>query len=256
MTPPLLRPDWVAPPGVHAVMTLRGGGVGTAPYDSFNLSVGVGDDAWAVAENRARLRAAVGAPLVWPRLVHGATVLRLHAGCDEHPETPADAAWTSDTGVACLVTAADCLPVFMALRNGSAVAVAHAGWRGLAAGVLQATVHAVCDGTGAAPDQLQAWLGPCIGPRQFEVGADVLQGFGADAAGSPAARHFMPRSQEVLASPRWLADLRGLAGDALRGCGVRQIGASRECTVEDRSRFFSYRRDRITGRHAAVIWRG
>jgi YfiH family protein len=250
----LLQPEWPAVPGVSAAMSLRAGGVSAPPFDSCNISRGVGDAPEAVAENRRRFAAQLGAQPVWMRLVHGAQVLRLVEGGPEHPETPADAAWTTARGIACTVTAADCLPVFFALRDGSAVGAVHAGWRGLASGVLEATLQAICAGTGARPGDVQAWLGPCIGPRQFEVGADVRLAFGAGEFQAASARHFRSRPLPD-GSPRWLADLRGLAHDRLLAADVAHISASTACTVEDPSRFFSFRRDRVTGRHAAAIWR-
>ncbi len=250
---PVLRPDWPYLPGVHAAISTRAGGVSAAPFDSLNLSVSVGDDPAAVAENRARWAAALGHSPVWLHLVHGAQVLRLHAGGPEHPAAHADAAWTTDAGVVCQVTAADCMPVLFALRDGRAVGAAHVGWRGLAAGILEATAHAICAGTGATPNDVQAWLGPCIGPQAFEVGADVLLAFGCDPDG-PADPRFVhhPRSD---GSPRWLADLPTLAIQRLQLAGVRHITRSRLCTVADRLRFFSFRRDGRTGRLAAAIWR-
>jgi YfiH family protein len=250
---PVLQPDWAPPPGVRAAMSTRAGGVSLAPYDGLNLSVGVGDDPAAVAENRARWAAALGHPPVWLHLVHGRHVLRLQAGGTEHPSTPADAAWTTDAGVVCQVTAADCLPVLFALRDGTAVGAAHAGWRGLAAGVLEATVAAICEGTGAAPDTVQAWLGPCISPEAFEVGDDVLHAFGCDPVANADPRfHSRPRGD---GSARWLADLPALATQQLRAAGVQHITPSGLCTVADASRFFSFRRDGRTGRLAAAIWR-
>lgn len=241
------------PPGVQAAMSTRAGGVGAAPFDSLNLSRGVGDDPQVVEENRARWTAALGLRPVWLQLVHGAHVLRLHAGGPEHPTTRADAAWTSEAGVVCQVSAADCMPVLFALRDGSAVGAAHAGWRGLAAGVLEATAGAICAGTGAQPDELQAWLGPCIGPTAFEVGADVLQAFGAGPQDAVDPR--FQRSQGRDGAVRWLADLPALATQRLQAAGVRRITPSGLCTVGDALRFFSYRRDQRTGRMAAAIWR-
>jgi YfiH family protein len=251
--PPLLRPDWPALPGVIAGMSQRAGGVSEGPWASLNLGGAVGDDPAAVAENRARFTAALGAQPVWLQQVHGARVVRLRADAVDSPLPAADAAWTSDPGVACAVLVADCLPVLMALRDGRAVAAAHAGWRGLAAGVLEATVQALCAGTGAAPRDIVAWLGPCIGPRQFEVGADVLAAFDqAPAAPDGALFVSRPRSD---GSPRWLADLPRLARERLQGAGVELVSEAGACTVEDASSFFSFRRDGITGRHAAAIWR-
>lgn len=251
---PLLRPDWPAPPGVGAAMSLRAGGVSAPPWDSLNLSFNVGDDPEAVAHNRARFAAALEARPVWLNLVHGTQVLRLTAQTEDCPAAPADAAWTTERGVACTVTAADCLPVLLALRDGSAVAAAHAGWRGLAAGVLQASVQAMCQGTGARPADVQAWLGPCIGPKHFEVGADVLAAFGLTPAQAGAAAGFVPRPRPD-GSARWLADLPRLARQRLAAAGVARIAGSPACTVQEASRFFSFRRSRVTGRMAAAIWR-
>lgn len=249
-----LLPDWPAPPGVRALMTLRGGGVSAPPFDSFNLSVGVGDDPAAVQVNRSRFLARLGAQPTWLRQVHGDAVLHITADTPEHPDEPFDAAWTREPGRACMVGAADCMPVLFATLDGQAVAAAHAGWRGLAGGVLQATLRALCKGQGVQPAQVQAWLGPCIGPRQFEVGADVLQAFGQDPA-HPDPAFFVPRARAD-GSPRWLAHLPALAEQLLRAAGVQRISASRACTVEDPSRFFSFRRDGRTGRMVAAIWRG
>ena len=143
---------------------------------------------------------------------------------------------------------ADCLPVLFAAPGARGVGAAHAGWRGLAAGVLEATVQALCDAAGCAPQELSAWLGPCIGPRQFEVGADVL-----DAFGPAADRHFQLRPRAD-GAPRWLADLPALARDRLQAAGVARISGGAWCTVEEPSRFFSFRRDRVTGRMAAAVW--
>ncbi len=254
----LLRPDWAPVPGVVAAMSLREGGVSQGAWASLNLGAAVGDADSAVQANRARYSAALGAVPVWLRQVHGVQVLRLGA---EHRaggpvQAAADAAWTTERGLACSVLVADCLPVLLALRDGSAVAAAHAGWRGLAGGVIEATVAVLCAGTGAAPQAIQAWLGPCIGPHQFEVGADVLQAFGASVQSDPSGpqNRFRPRPRPD-GNPRWLADLAGLAHDRLAALGVERISSCGACTVESPSRFFSFRRDGVTGRHAAAIWR-
>jgi polyphenol oxidase len=246
----LLRPVWPAPSQVGALMSIRAGGVSSGPYASLNLGRSVGDDAAAVAQNRARFVAAIGARPVWLHLVHGAAVLHISNDNIDTAPPPADAAWTSQRGVAVVVQAADCLPVLFSLRDGRAVAAAHAGWRGLAAGVLQATVQALCAGTGAAPADVIAWMGPCIGPRQFEVGADVLAAFGEVGTDS----HFRPKPRAD-GSARWLADLPQLARAQLLAAGVQQISSDDSCTFEDASRFFSFRRDGITGRMAAAVWR-
>ncbi len=234
-------------------MSLRGGGVSPAPWDSLNLGLGVGDDAAAVAQNRARFAAALQARPIWLKLEHGTRVMCLTADTVDCPPMPADAAWTTARGVACTVTVADCLPALFTLRDGSAVAAAHAGWRGLAAGVLEATMQALCQGTGARPADVQVWLGPCIGPQCFEVGGDVLAAFGV-RPDQRAAFGFEPRPRAD-GSPRWLADLAGLAQRRLAAAGVGAISVERACTVQDESRFFSFRRSGVTGRMAAAIWR-
>ncbi|MFO1273522.1 MAG: peptidoglycan editing factor PgeF [Rubrivivax sp.] len=239
-----MQPEWAAPASVGALMSTREGGVSAAPWDSLNLGVAVGDDPAAVAENRRRFARALGAEPVWLRQVHGARVVR--AGTDT--DLVADAAWTDARGIACVVQVADCLPVLLARRDGAAVAAAHAGWRGLAGGVLEATVQALCAGTGCLPAELVAWLGPCIGPGRFEVGADVLAAFPQ----APDRFVFRPRPD---GAERWLADLPGLARDRLQAAGVSAIAGGGWCTVEDRTRFFSFRRDGTTGRMAAAVWR-
>jgi polyphenol oxidase len=234
-------------------MSLRSGGVSHGPFDSLNLSLDVGDDADAVRFNRSRFAAALGAQPVWMHQVHGVAVVRLQAGADTAPLHKADAAWTTERGLACTVGAADCMPVLLTLKDGSAVAAAHAGWRGLAAGVLQATVRALCTGTGARAQDCLAWLGPCIGPLHFEVQADVLAAFGTSPLDADPL-HFAPAPARA-GSPRWWANLPALARLQLQDIGVQHITDSGRCTFNDRSDFFSFRRDGVTGRHAAAIWR-
>jgi polyphenol oxidase len=234
-------------------MSTREGGVSVAPWQALNLGVAVGDDAEAVAVNRRRFAQALGARPVWLRQVHGTAVLRLQADTPEHPAEPADAAWTTEPGIACTVQVADCLPVLLATRDGRAVAAAHAGWRGLAAGVLEATVTALRLGAQVEPGELLAWLGPCIGPAAFEVGAEVLPAFGRPAlpADQPAFR-WAPRPD---GSPRWRADLPALARERLVSAGVTTVAVSGRCTMAEASGFFSFRRDGVTGRMAAAVWR-
>lgn len=250
--PPLLQPDWPAPPGVGAAMSQRAGGVSRGPWASLNLGAACGDDAAAVAENRTRYARAIGARPVWLQQVHGSRVLRLDEASLTTELPPADAAWTSARGIACTVQVADCLPLLLSAHDGRAVAAAHAGWRGLAEGVLEATVAALCQGAGLQPGQLLAWLGPCIGPRQFEVGAEVLQAFGNDPA-APDPLRFKPRARRD-GSMRWLANLPQLARDRLQAAGVTHISGGGRCTVEEESAFFSFRRDGLTGRLAASVW--
>ncbi len=254
-SPDRLGPDWPAA-NVGALMTTRRGGVSVPPFDSFNLRAQIGDDPQAVAHNQQALAQAIGARPVFLDQVHGAAVVRLgavdaQAGAALHT---ADASVTTEPGIACAVQVADCLPVLFAAPHGRAVGAAHAGWRGLARGVLEATLAAVCDAARCEPAQVRVWLGACIGPDHFEVGPDVLEAFGvpvgaAASAGSLAASRFVAK-----APGKWLADLPALARDRLQAAGVHQLSGGVWCTVADASRFFSFRRDRVTGRMAAVLW--
>lgn len=239
--------EWEAPSSVMACMSTRAGGVSEPPYDSLNFARNGGDDLAAVDENRSRLAATLQARPAWLRQVHGPVVVDAAQAlaADEPPE--ADASFTDRPGVACVVMVADCLPVLFAARNGCAVGAAHAGWRGLAAGVLENTLAAVAQAAACSPDAVLAWMGPCIGPRQFEVGDDVRDAFGA--VGHP---HFVAHRRRD-GSAAWLADLPGLARQRLMGAGVRSVSGGIWCTVEDASRFFSYRRLRVSGRMAAGI---
>lgn len=270
----VIRPAWPAPPGVGALMSTRAGGVSTGPWASLNLGGAVGDAAEAVRHNRARFAASLVLPPplpgeraaparaalraarpVWLHQVHGAAVIELDARAPEQAGEPADAAWTRAPGVACVVGAADCLPVLFTVRDGRAVAAAHAGWRGLAAGVLEAAVHALARGAGAQPAELIAWLGPCIGPRRFEVGADVLAAFGlAPTEADHEHFRYAPRPD---GAPRWRADLQALARRRLAALGVGLVAADERCTYEDAATFFSFRRvagDELGGRMAAAVW--
>lgn len=234
-------------------MSTREAGLGRPPWHSFNLGVAVGDDPAVVARHRAAFAAVLGARPVWLRQVHGVAALRLDHTTPEHPPEPADAAWTTEPGIACTVQVADCLPVLLATRDGRAVAAAHAGWRGLSAGVIEATLAAMAQGAGVAAGEVVAWLGPCIGREAFEVGAEVLPAFGREArpADQPGFR-WAPRPD---GSPRWRADLGLLAEERLRAAGVPAVALHGSCTVSDASRFFSFRRDGVTGRMAAAVWR-
>lgn len=237
-------PQWSTPACVKALITTRSGGTSDGPYQSFNLGFSTGDDPGAVDANRARLRALLPNEPRWLKQVHGARVVDAGSVYDR-PE--ADAAVAREPGTVCAVLVADCLPVLLANREGSAVAAAHAGWRGLAAGVLSNTVAAMTKAGGNASD-LVAYIGPGIGPRAFEVGQDVFEAFtdvDPDAANA-FARH---------TPGKWLADLAALARRALERCGVGEISGGDLCTFSDAARFYSYRRDKVTGRMAALIWR-
>ena len=246
----LLWPRWHADANVGALMSTRAGGVSAAPWASLNLGLAVGDDAAAVAENRRRFVQRLSARPVWLQQVHGSRVVRANSALVGAPPPVADAVWTDEPGIACIVQVADCLPVLLAAPQGRAVAAAHAGWRGLAGGVLDAALAALCAAAGCAPGEVSVWLGPCIGPRRFEVGADVLQAFGQAPGTAP---RFAP-APAVGGTPRWWADLPQLARDRLAGCGVQRVSGGEHCTVEQGSRFFSYRRDGVTGRMAAAVW--
>lgn len=250
-----MRADWLLPQwaaeGVGAVMTTRAGGISHAPFDTMNLRFEVGDDDAAVTRNRAVLAAATGAVPVYLNQVHAAVVVRLDKS-DRLPGAAlhaADASVTTEPGIACTAQVADCLPVLFAAPAGRGVGAAHAGWRGLSLGVLEATVQQLCDATHCEPAELQVWLGACIGPSRFEVGGDVLQAFGADPRSSDPAR-FVPNKPG-----KWLANLPQLAHDRLHAAGVRAISGGEWCTVNEPSRFFSYRRDGVTGRMVAAVWR-
>ena len=240
------------PRGTGALMTTRQGGVSAPPYDSLNLRAQTADpiDRIAVAENRRRFAATLGATPVFLDQVHGARVVRLTADqiAPDAPIEQADASITTVPGIACTVMVADCLPVLLATRDGRAVGAAHAGWRGLAGGVLEATVDAIRAAVPVAAGDIVAWLGASIGPKAFEVGADVLAAFHEGEA-----RHFVPAPARG-GVPKWHADLPALAEGRLRRLGLTEVGGCGQCTVSDASRFFSYRRDRVTGRLAAAAW--
>src|SRR5690606_34793856 len=225
---------------VHAFVTTRAGGVSAGAYASFNVGDLTADDPAAVRENKARLNALLPQPPRWLRQVHGAHVVK--ADCVSAP-VEADAAYTRTPRVVCAVKIADCMPVLIADTRGRAVAAAHAGWRGLAAGVVENTVQAL----EVDPAGLVAFLGPAIGPGAFEVGDEVRAAFCAvDAAAAQAVR--------PLRAGKWLADLYTLGRQRLARCGVRRVYGGGLCTHSDPQRFYSHRRNPVTGRMAAVIW--
>jgi YfiH family protein len=234
-------PDWPAPTGVGSLATTRRGGVSVGAFASLNLGEHVGDDPAAVAANRSLVCRRIGARPVWLRQVHGARVIDAAACVGPFPPE-ADAAFARQAGVACVVMSADCLPVLFCDRDGTVVAAAHAGWRGLLAGVLEATVAAM-----AVPGRdVMAWLGPAIGPQAFEVGEEMRQAFtGADP---DAAAAFRP------AGGKWLADITLLARQRLAGQGLTRVFGGSSCTWNKAAHFFSYRRDGQTGRMASLIW--
>ena len=242
MKPAWVSPDWPVPAHVRALSSLRSGGVSLGAYASLNLGDHVGDAPQAVAENRRRLVAAARVPAQpqWLRQVHRAQVADLD---QDAPPLEADAAITRRTGVVCAILTADCLAVLLADERGEAVGAAHAGWRGLAAGVLESTVRALA----LPPATLIAWIGPGIGPRHYEVGPEVRAALVADDACAQAAFR-------ASANGRYHADLPLLANSRLERLGIGRIFRSADCTYADENRYFSHRRDGQCGRQATLIW--
>ncbi len=233
-------PDWPAPPGVRSLITTRNGGVSTGMHESLNFGLRANDDPVAVAANRAILRAHLPQEPVWLKQVHGARVVRADEVIGE-PE--ADAAYTRQTGIVCTVMIADCLPILLCDANATVVGVAHAGWRGLSSDVLENTIAAM----NVPAHELLAYLGPAIGADAFEVGTEVRDAFiASDAAACDA---FSP-----VREGKWLADLFLLARQRLARHGIHRIYGGGLCTLRDAARFYSYRRDKTTGRMAATIW--
>jgi YfiH family protein len=246
--PAFLRPEWPVPENVRAAFTLRRGGVSTGCYGSLNVGAHVLDDPRAVAENRRRIGAALGLPEepAWLSQVHGSRVVRL--GTAATAGAAADGVVTSESGRVCVIQVADCLPVLFAARDGSVVGAAHAGWRGLLAGVLENTVTALDVPAG----QLLAWIGPGIGAAHFEVGPEVheaLVGAAAPEAAAQVAAAFV-----VNARGRWQCDLVALARQRLAALGLAGVYGGDWCTFADPERFFSHRRDGRAGRMAGLIW--
>lgn len=239
--PDWLEADWPAPANVRTLITTRKGGVSEAPYDSFNLGTHVGDLPEHVSLNRETLRRFVPDEPAWLNQVHGTRVVDAAAREETPPE--ADASFSRTPDAVCVIMTADCLPVLLASRDGSVVGAAHAGWRGLCDGVLEATVAAMNEPAA----NLMAWLGPAIGPDAFEVGAEVRAAF---MAHDPAAA----QAFTDIGDGKYLADIYALARQRLAALGVSDVYGGDFCTVIDRERFFSYRRDRTTGRMASLIW--
>ncbi|WAL80894.1 peptidoglycan editing factor PgeF [Pandoraea sp. XJJ-1] len=254
-------PDWPAPANVRAVFTTRAGGVSQGPQATFNLGTKADDEPAAVRINRALLASRTGVPSAWVAQIHGPRVVDARAAleaADAGDPLQADASATSEIGLASTVMVADCLPVLLCDAQGRAVAAAHAGWRGLCAGVIEQTVQALRARLpkGDADAPVLAWLGPCIGPQAFEVGREVSEAF--LAAATPDEREatqsaFVPHGDPD--AGKSLADLCALARLRLAREGVTQVSGGQWCTVGDSARFYSYRRDRTTGRMAALVWR-
>ncbi|HEV3427400.1 MAG TPA: peptidoglycan editing factor PgeF [Paraburkholderia sp.] len=275
----LLHPDWDVAPRVRAVVTTRHGGVSAAPFGRWqagaqtgegvdlpcglNLGRMSGDDLEHVEANRARLLAYAGVPAAWLKQIHGPIVVDAAEALEAaRAGTPleADASVTNQPGIACTVMVADCMPVLLCDGAGRAVGAAHAGWRGLAAGVIEKTAQRVAALAGCAASELHAYLGPAIGPTAFEVGADVRDAFMTHAAAVDGAQRiataatdaaFVPRAE---APGKYFADLGALARLRLGELGITRVSGGGMCTFTDRERFYSYRREPVTGRMAALIW--
>lgn len=245
MSPSFLIPHWPAPVGVKSLITTRQGGVSLAPYDSFNLGDHVEDDAEAVRQNRAILRQSLPAEPVWLRQVHGVEVVRADQVLPDGLPPQADAVVTDRRGVVCAIMTADCLPVLFASKDGSVIGAAHAGWRSLCAGILEKTLQAMS----VEPSQVMAYLGPAIGAAHFEVGAEVREAFIRYDNG--AEKCFLTNERG-----RWMADIFELARRRLSHVGMppTQIYGGTHCTVSSPETFYSYRRDKQTGRMASLIW--
>lgn len=239
-TADFLIPDWPAPANVRVLQTLRTGGVSQSPWKTFNLGDHVGDSPESVMANRALLRTHLPAEPAWLQQIHGTLAVDLAKTLNSNV---ADAAFTRQADTVCVVMTADCLPVLFCDRAGSVVAAAHAGWRGLLDGVLEETMACM----GVPPQELLAWFGPAIGPDCFEVGVEVRTAFVTqDATAESAFRASSPG--------KWLADIYELARLRLRQAGLDSVSGGNLCTVSDPARFFSYRRDGVTGRMASLIW--
>ncbi|MCV2358926.1 peptidoglycan editing factor PgeF [Paucibacter sp. TC2R-5] len=236
-------------------MSTRAGGASVGPFESMNVGLAVQDDPAAVTANRLRVDQTLGAKAVFLQQVHGSEVVVLNAAhalpdvLDIAPVLRADASVSTTPGLAVAIQVADCLPVLFAAPGG--VAGAHAGWRGLAGGVLEHTLATLCREAGCRPGDVQAWLGACIGPEAFEVGAEVLQAFAVPAVA--ASSEFFNYRPNAAGEARWRADLAGLARQRLQRVGLSAISGGTWCTYSEPSRFFSYRRDRVSGRMVAAI---
>ena len=248
----LIEPAWVVPRQIKAFCTTRKGGVSKPPFDSFNLGLNAGDDVQDVLHNRSILKTHLPSEPIWLKQIHGVRV-STPASRKASVSGPfeADASVTNIPNEVLSILTADCMPVLFASKHGDVIGAAHAGWRGLSGGVLENTLQEMCSlSPGLMPQDITAWMGPAIGPTAFEVGEDVLKAF---ASQSPAilAQAFQP----IAGSPeKYLANLYLLAQDRLRSFGIEQIYGGDFCTVGDPRRFFSYSRDKKTGRFASLTW--
>jgi len=248
----LVKPSWDVPQSIQAFCTTRAGGASLSPFDSLNLGLNAGDDPELVFINRSILKDSIPSEPKWLKQVHGvsvstpATRALIGAGPFE-----ADAAVSNIPNEVLAVLAADCMPVLFASKRADVIGVAHAGWRGLSGGVLENTIQAMCAlSPGLQTQDISAWMGPAIGPTAFEVGEDVLQAF-ASQGQVALSKAFIPITGQT---GKYLANLYLLANDRLNSMGIQHIDGGDFCTFTDRERFFSYRRDKTTGRFASLIW--
>ncbi len=247
-----ISPNWVVPQSIQAFCSTRVGGVSKPPFNGFNLGLNAGDDPADVMQNRAFLRSTLPSEPIWLKQIHGVSVstpaLRQSFGAGPFE---ADASVTNIPNEVLAVLTADCMPVLFASKVGDVIGAAHAGWRGLSSGVLESTVQAMCDlSSSLSPQDISVWMGPAIGPTVFEVGEDVLQAFSGQSQ-TTLSNAFRP----IIGRPgKYLADLYSLARERLSSLGILQIEGGGFCTFTDQGRFFSYRRDKSTGRFASLIW--
>lgn len=247
-----VKPNWAVPQSIQAFCTTRVGGVSVSPFDSLNLGLNAGDDPESVFNNRKILKSTIPSEPMWLKQVHGVTVstpaTRKLSGMGPFE---ADAAVSNIPNEVLVVLAADCMPVLFTSKRGDVIGAAHAGWRGLSGGVLENTIQAMCTlSPGLQTQDISAWMGPAIGPTAFEVGEDVLQAF-AGQGQATLSKAFIPITGQ---KGKYLANLYLLAHDRLNSMGVQHIAGGDFCTFTDRERFFSYRRDKTTGRFASLIW--
>ena len=248
----LIEPSWVAPQQVRAFCTTRHGGVSKSPFNTLNLGLNAGDDSADVLQNRIIVRSHLPTEPLWLKQIHGATVSTpINRNASSGRPFEADAAVTNIPNEVLAILTADCMPVLFASKSGGVIGAAHAGWRGLSGSVLENTLQEMLAiSPGLSPKDIVVWMGPAIGPTAFEVGEDVLQAF------TPQGQDILSKAfTPIVASPgKYLANLYLLARDRLRSLGIEQIDGGDFCTFNDSERFFSYRRDKETGRFASLIW--
>ena len=248
----LIEPNWVAPQQVRAFCTTRHGGVSKSPFNTLNLGLNAGDDSADVLQNRIIVRSHLPTEPLWLKQIHGATVSTpINRNASSGRPFEADAAVTNIPNEVLAILTADCMPVLFASKSGGVIGAAHAGWRGLSGGVLENTLQEMLAiSPGLSPKDIVVWMGPAIGPTAFEVGEDVLQAF------TPQGQDILSKAfTPIVASPgKYWANLYLLARDRLRSLGIERIDGGDFCTFNDSVRFFSYRRDKETGRFASLVW--